>query len=365
MVTKVAAELPLAVADAVPLEQPYLNGREVELVSEVLRSGRLTGGPMLARFEHAVARFVGVEHVVAVASGAAALHLAAITAGWGPGDEVVASPLSGTVTASIARATGATVTFADIDPRTLTLEVEALAGAVTEHTAGLVAVDTLGYPVDLDALAVVAHRHGLALVEDASDALGARRRGEGVGHAAGWPTIFSFGAGAQATTGDGAVLCTMDEALAAQWRALATDHGVRLGDVAAAIGVGQLEKLPRILAMRQQVADEYTRLLGDVRGLVTPVADRDGTVRAWSAYAVVLAEDAPQRGEVLARLRERGIECTPHLPGPEQHAAWLEGMYPVAEAVAARSIAIPFFPQMSPQQQHRVVGALRDVLTAG
>lgn len=370
--------------DVVPLAQPFLNGREIELVTEVIRSGRLSLGPMLTRFETMFAEFVGTKHAVAVSSGTAGLHVAAITAGWGPGDEVITSPFTFVSSANIARYTGATVTFADIDERTLNMDPAAVEAAVTEKTAGIVPVDIFGWPVDMDALDAIARRHSLTMVQDSCEALGATYKGRMVGSGTGWPSVFAFYANKQMTTGEGGMLCTDDDSLAEQWRSLINqgraDSGqwlahdrlgfnFRLSDVASAIGVAQVEKLPRILALRQQVAAEYTRMLADVPGVTTPLADSGGNVRSWFVYWIVL-DDALDRNDVMQQLNERGIQCKPYLPSVHlqpmyRELGFREGMFPVSESVSRRSLALPFFPSMSPQQQERVVAELRDVLAAG
>jgi perosamine synthetase len=370
--------------DVVPLAQPYLNGREVELVTEVLQSGRLSLGPMTTRFEQMFAEFVGTEHAVAVSSGTAGLHVAAITAGWGPGDEVITSPFSFVASANIARYTGATVTFADIDEHTLNMDPAAVEAAVTDRTRGIVPVDIFGWPVDMDALDEIAGRHGLTMVEDSCEALGAKYRGRNVGAGTGWPSVFAFYANKQMTTGEGGMLCTDDAEQAEAWRSLVNQgradsgqwlahdrlgYNFRLSDVASAIGVAQLEKLPRILAMRQQVAAEYTRLLANVPGVTTPLADSGGNERSWFVYWIVLDEGI-DRNAVMEQLTERGIQCKPYLPSIHlqpmyRELGFTEGMFPVSESISSRSLAIPFFPQMSPQQQERVVAELHDVLAAG
>jgi len=371
-------------ADVVPLAQPFLNGREIELVTEVIQSGRLSLGPMLTRFEEMFAEFVGTKHAVAVSSGTAGLHVAAITAGWGPGDEVITSPFSFVASANIARYTGATVTFADIDAQTLNMDPAAVEAQVNSRTRGIVPVDIFGWPVDMDALDVIAKRHDLKMIEDSCEALGAKYKGRMVGSNTGWPSVFAFYANKQMTTGEGGMLCTDDAAEADAWRSLINqgraDTGqwlahdrlgfnFRLSDVASAIGVAQLEKLPRILAMRQQVAAEYSRMLADVPGVTVPLADSDGNERSWFVYWVVLDEGL-DRNDVMAKLTERGIQCKPYLPSIHlqpmyRELGFKEGMFPVSESISERSLAIPFFPQMSPQQQQRVVEELRDVLAAG
>ncbi|MCW2972098.1 MAG: Glutamine--scyllo-inositol transaminase [Thermoleophilia bacterium] len=382
MATPTAASTPLDAPDVVPLAQPFINGREVELVTEVLRSGQLSMGPMLARFEELFARFVGTRHAVAVSSGTAGLHLACSTAGFGVGDEVITSPFSFAASANVARSTGSTVTFADIDPHTLGLDPEAVAHAVTSRTRGIIPVDVFGWPADMDSLSVISATHGLAMVQDAREALGATSQGRMVG-TAGVPAVFAFHADKQITTGEGGMLVTDDDDLAARWRSIIDqgrtdtgrplEHGdlgynIRLSDLASALGVAQLEKLPRMLALRREIAAEYTRGLAGVDGITTPRPDGEGTVRSWFVYWVVL-DEALDRAEVRAQLTERGIETTPYLSSMHLQPSFRElgyraGMFPVAESISARSLALPFFPQMSPHQQDRVIGALRDILGA-
>lgn len=369
--------------DVVPLAQPFLNGREIELVTEVLRSGRLSLGPMVTRFEDMFASFVGTKHAVAVSSGTTGLHVAAITAGWGEGDEVITSPFSFVSSANIARYTGATVTFADIDPQTLNLDPAAVEAAVTSKTRGIVPVDIFGWPVDMDALSDIAGKHDLTMVEDACEALGATYKGRNVG-AAGVPAVFAFYANKQMTTGEGGMLVTDDDHLASEWRSLINQgradsgqwlahdrlgYNYRLSDIASAVGVAQLEKLNRILTMRREVAFAYNRLLADIPGVNIPLADGDGNERSWFVYYVVLDEGI-DRNDVMLKLTERGVQCKPYLPSIHlqpyfRELGFREGMFPVAESISARSLALPFFPQMSPQQQQRVADELRDVLAAG
>ncbi|MCW2923141.1 MAG: Glutamine--scyllo-inositol transaminase [Thermoleophilia bacterium] len=374
----------LVESDTVPLAQPFLNGRELELVGEVLRSGRLSLGPMRERFEQMFAELVGVEHAVAVSSGTAGLHVAAMTAGWGPRDEVVMSPLAVAAAANVTRSTGAAVRFADVRAETFDLDPAAVDAAVSARTRGVVAVDACGWPCDLAAIGVVAKRHGLVVVEDAGTALGALRGGRPVGAGSPWSTVFAFSADKLLTTGEGGMVCTDDAAIATRWRAMVDQQSfgdvagvplepfgvnVRLSDVASAIGVGQLERLGQTMAMRRQVAADYERLLRRTAGVTTPLDAVGRDERAWGGYSVLLDADV-DRDVVLVRLAEHGIECGPTFPGLPAHPLYGElgvraGMFPVAEAVAARSLSLPFSPVLSPHQQARVVEALQDVLAAG
>src|SRR5712691_581161 len=240
----------------IPLSRPLLDDREEELVLEVLRSGHLSLGPMIPRFERLFAERVGASHAAAVSSGTAGLHLACRLAGISPGDEVITSPYSFVASANCAIYEGATPVFADVDPGTLNLDPGAVEAAITERTSAVVAVDIFGYPCELDPLRELCARHGLALVEDACQALGAEYKGRPLG-SHGHLAVFAFYPNKQMTTGEGGVVATGS---AEEWRLLKSlsnqgraeegawlDHerlgyNYRLDDIAAAIGIAQLEK---------------------------------------------------------------------------------------------------------------------------
>src|ERR687885_2303633 len=195
---------------ALPLARPWLDEREEELVLEVLRSGRLSLGPWIDEFEERFAERVGAPYAAAVSSGTAGLHLLCRCAGLQPGDEAVTTPYSFAASANCFIYEGATPVFADIDPRTLNLDPAAVEAAVTERTKAIVAVDMFGYPCELDELRAIAGRHGLVLIEDACEALGAEYRGRPLG-AHGPAAVFAFYANKQITTGEGGVVVTQSE----------------------------------------------------------------------------------------------------------------------------------------------------------
>jgi dTDP-4-amino-4,6-dideoxygalactose transaminase len=350
---------PLATStdEVVPLAQPFLNGRELELVSEVLRSGRLSDGPMRTRFERAFAEAVGARHAVAVSSSAAAMRIAALDSGWSVGDEVVVSALAPAAAIDAVRRTGASVAFADVDAATRTLCAESVEAAISPRTAGIIASGTFGTPADLPTFDTIARVHGLALVEDASEAFGALRSNRALLDGATWPAVFAFDQDRQLAVGEGGMLCTDDPALARAWRAR-IDH-VQMSDVASAIGVAQLEKAPRMLAMRDHVAAEYARSLKGVTGVEAPPEAARGAVRSMLGYWILLDEGV-DRDELVQSLHARGVECgTCTLAGDTAQDC------PTAATIASRAVALPLYPQLSPQQQHRVVATLRDVLAAG
>lgn len=363
----------------IPLSRPWLDEREEELVLEVLRSGRLSLGPWIDRFEEQVAERVGAPYAAALSSGTAGLHLLCKIAALGPGDEVITSPLSFVSSANCFILEGAKPVFADVDPVTLNLDPAAVEAAITGRTRAIVAVDMFGLPCELDELRKIADRHGLRLIEDACESLGAEYRGRPLG-AHGPSAVFAFYPNKQMATGEGGVVTTHSEE---EWRLLRSlrnqgrsydggggwFHHVRLGmnyrwtDVQAAIGLAQLEKLDRILELREEAARRYGKLLEDVDGVEAPSAGDNDHKRSWFVYVVTL-DPALDRAAIMETLRRKGIgtaEYVPciHLqPYMRERYGFAEGLCPVAEATSSRTMALPFFTQIEPEDQERVVAVL-------
>jgi perosamine synthetase len=367
-----------AAGDTIPLAQPVLGAAEEERVLAVLRSGRLSLGPLLAQFESAFAAQVNALHASAVSSGTAGLHLALRAVGVVDGTEVVTSPFSFVASANVALYERARPVFADIDPVTLNLDPDAAAAAVTERTAALLPVHVFGYPADLPAL----ERIGLPIVEDACEALGASYAdGRPVG-GRGHPAVFGFYANKQLTTGEGGMVTMSAPAVKQQIdsernQGRAPDMGwldhdrlgfnYRLSDIACALGLAQLERLDEMLAGRARVAQRYREALGAVEGLTLPCEDAGGNRRGWFVYVVQLPHGV-DRDDTVRALAGRGVPSKPYFPAIHlmsyyrERFGHREGEFPVCEDVAARSIALPFFPQMSDGQVERVARALSDVL---
>jgi perosamine synthetase len=364
--------------EQVPLAQPVLGSEEEKRVLAVLRSGRLSLGPMVPEFERAFAARLRVPHASAVSSGTAGLHLALRAAGVTDGDEVVTSPFSFVASANAVLYERARPVFADIDPVTLNLDPQAAAAAITERTTALLPVHIFGYPADLPAF----ERLGLPIVEDACEALGAvHGDGSAVG-ARGHPAVFGFYANKQLTTGEGGIVTTADAAVKVRLdsernQGRAPDLGwldhdrlgfnYRLSDIACAIGLGQLERLDVLLAGRARVAELYRDRLAGVEGLGLPCADAGGDRRGWFVFVVQVPRGV-DRDDAVRGLGKRGIQSKPYLPAIHLMSFYRErfghrkGEFPICEDVAARSIALPFFPAMSEAQVTRVVTALRAVL---
>jgi perosamine synthetase len=368
----------------VPLARPYLGEREEELVLEVLRSGHLSLGPTIERFEELIAERIGAPYAAAVSSGTAALHLLVRTSDIGVGDEVITSPLSFAATANCFLYEGATPIFADVDARTWNIDPAAVEAAITERTKAVVAVDIFGYPCELDALIALCERHGLTLIEDSAQALGAEYKGRPIG-SHGPPAVFGFYPNKQIATGEGGVATTHSREQLEQLVSLRNqgrsysgrswfDH-VRLGfnyrwtDLQAAVGIAQLEKLDELLALRSAVAARYNELLADVPGVELAPADDDDHRRSWFVYVVRLAPEI-ERERVMGAMRERGVDVAEYMPCihlltyMRERFGFSAGLCPVAEDIAGRTLALPFFPTIDPDDQEYVVHALREVLEA-
>ena len=362
----------------IPLSRPYFDEREEELVLEVLRSGRLSLGPMIERVESMLAERVGAPFAAAVSSGTAGLHLLCRSAGIAAGDEVITSPFSFVASANCFIFEDAVPVFADIDARTLNLDPSAVEAAVTERTKAVVAVDMFGYPCELDDLRAICARHGLSLIEDACEALGAEYKGAPLG-SHGPPAVFAFYPNKQVATGEGGVVTTHSEeewqllrSLRNQGRAYEGGgwfHHVRLGfnyrwtDVQAAIGIAQLEKLDEILALRDEVAKRYRGLLANL-DVETPLDDDANHQRSWFVYVVKLPRGA-DRDRVMEEMRAQGVDVAEYVPCihlqpyMRERYGFTEGLCPVAEETSARTLALPFFPTLAPDDQERVVEVLR------
>ena len=370
-----------AVSNPIPLARPSLGEAEERAVLEVLRSGQLSLGPRLAEFEERFAERVGVPFASAVSSGTTGLHLALRAVGVGDGDEVVTSPFSFVASANVVIYERARPVFADIDPRTLTLDPAAVAAAVTERTTAILPVHIFGWPAAMEPLEAL----GLPIVEDACEALGARYAdGRPVG-SRGHPAVFAFYPNKQMTTGEGGIVALADREMKQridsernQGRAPSMDwldhdrlgFNYRLSDIACALGIAQLERLDELLAARAAVAELYREALAGIDGLELPCPDGGGVARGWFVFTVLLPHGVDRDATVLA-LRERGIASKPYLPAIHLMSFYRErfghrpGEFPVCEDVAERSLALPFFPGLDESQVARVAVALAATLGQG
>jgi perosamine synthetase len=365
----------------IPLARPVIGEREEEMVLEVLRSGQLSLGPKAPAFEAAFAARVGARYGSAVSSGTAGLHLALRAVGVGDGDEVITTPFSFVASANVALYERARPVFADIDPVTLNIDPDAAAAVVSERTAAILPVHVFGYPADMGAL----ERLGRPIVEDACEALGGVYADGGAIGGRGHPSVFAFYANKQLTTGEGGLVVTANAAHKRQidsernqgrapnmdW----LDHdrlgfNYRLSDLACALGLAQLERLEAMLAARAQVAALYREALAEIEGLTLPCEDIGMAQRGWFVFVVQLPRGADKQ-QTMTALAARGVAAKPYFPAIHLMSYYRErfghrpGEFPICEDVSARSIALPFFPQMTEGQVDRVAAALTGVLARG
>lgn len=357
--------------EVIPLARPVIGDRERELVDEVLRSRQLSLGPTVTRFERMWAERIGVRHAVACSSGTAGLHCCLHAAGIGLGDEVITSSFSFVASANVIVYTGATPVFAEVDPLTYNMDPAAVEAAITPRTKAILIVDIFGYPAELPALADIAHRHGLAIVEDACQSIDGDYDGRKLG-TFGHPAVYGFYANKQLTTAEGGVILTDDEDLHRQLKSLTnqgrSDDGAwlvhsrlgfnyRLSDVHAAIGVAQIERLDWMQDARARIAGMYQDRMAGIDG-VTPMYEGPQR-RSWFVYAPRLDGDL-DRDRIIGRLEADGVSAKPYLPCIHLQPYYREdhghvpGELPVTEAISASTIALPFFCEMTDEQVERV-----------
>jgi perosamine synthetase len=362
----------------IPLARPVLGEAEESAVLEVLRSGQLSLGPKLGEFERAFAGAVGAPHASAVSSGTAGLHLALRAVGVEEADEVITSPFSFVASANSILYERAVPVFADIDPVTLNLDPAAAEAAITARTKAILPVHIFGYPADMPSFEGIARRHGLAIVEDACEALGARHADGTCVGGRGNPSVFGFYANKQITTGEGGMVAVGDPGMkeridSERNQGRAPDMGwldhdrlgfnYRLSDIACAIGIVQLERLEEMLAGRSRVASLYREALAGIEGLRLPCPDRDGDVRGWFVFVVHLP-DGIDRDETVRVLTRMGVQSKPYLPSIHLMSFYRErfdhrvGDFPITERISGSSIALPFHSELSSAEVERVARAL-------
>jgi len=367
----------------IPLARPDVGPAEIEAVVNVMKTPHLSLGPRLPEFEGEFARYCGTRYAVAVSSGTAALHLCMAAIGIRPGDEVITTPFSFVASANCILFEGGTPVFADIDPETWNIDPAKVAAAITPRTRAIIPVDVFGQPADMDPIREIAARHSLRVVEDSCEALGARYKGRRAG-SLGDMGVFGFYPNKQLTTGEGGMIVTDDAEIAAtaasmrnQGRAAGASwlaherlgYNFRLSDINCAIGIAQLRRIDEIIARRTAVAQMYLERLGGDERLGTQQI-RPDVEMSWFVFVVRLADEytAADRDRILSELRARHIGCsnyfTPiHLqPYMRERFGFAPGDFPVCEALAQRTIALPFYGGMSAEQVDHVCRTLRSLL---
>ena len=353
----------------VPLSRPSITQADIAAVLEVLNSPSLSLGPKLAAFERAMAEYSGTAEAVAVNSGTSGLHLCLAAAGIKPGDEVITTPFSFVASANCALYQGATPVFADIDPLTLNIDPNQVEARLTARTRALVPVDVFGQPAPIEDLITISDRHGLRLVRDACEAIGAERNGRRIG-SQGLATVFAFYPNKQMTTGEGGMIVTNDLAYSRVLRSMSNQgrdddgtwmnhvrlgYNYRLDEMSAALGLSQLRRLDTMIARRARVASWYNERLSDLDGVQVPYVATETTRMSWFVYVVRL-DDRIDRDFLMAELQEDGIPSRPYFvpihlqPLYRQRFGFKPGDFPVTERIARTTLALPFFTDMAEEQ---------------
>jgi perosamine synthetase len=364
----------------IPVAAPTFDGNEKAYVLDCLDSTWISStGKYLDRFESAFAEFCGVKHAVACSNGTTALHLALAALGVGPGDEVIVPTLTFVATANTVTYCGAQPVFVDAEPDTWTIDAAAIEAKITPRTKGIIVVHLFGHPADMEPIKALARRHGLFVLEDAAQAHGAEYRGRRAG-SLGDIATFSFFGNKIVTTGEGGMVVTDDDATAGRMRLLRT-HGMdphrrywhpvigynyRMTNIAAAIGLAQLERVDWQLERRRQLAAWYREELEE-SDAVTPQAERKWARHVWWMFSVLIGEDTADRDDVMDSMRQRGIETRPIVHPlhtlPPYRAATLGQAFPVAESIARRGINLPTWAGLTREQVRRVCETLLERLT--
>lgn len=375
-----------------PYGRHSVDDSDIQAVTEVLRSDWLTTGPKIAEFEEAVAAYVGAKFAVVMSSGTAALHAAAFAANLKPGDEAITTPLTFAASANCVLYQGARPVFADVRSDTLNIDPAGIEAKVSSRTKALIPVDYAGQPVDMDEINDIADRRGLAVIEDASHALGGLYKDRSVGSLA-TMTVFSLHPVKQIATGEGGIVTTDDADLARKLRTF-RNHGItsdarerqeggswyyemellgynyRITDFQCALGTSQLKKLPEWLARRRAIAARYTAEFNRVSGIIPPstLVDRES---AWHLYVIRLKLNDLRvgRDKVFRALRAENIGVNVHyIPVPwhpyYQRLGYERGQQPIAEDAYESMISLPMFAAMSDKDVADVVEAVNKVVSA-
>jgi len=377
----------------IPLSRPDISEREEELVLETLRSGRLSIGLMLERFESLVAQRVGVKHAVACSSGTAGLHIVLEALGIGAGDEVVTTPFSFIASSNSILYTGARPVFVDVCPKTLNADPEKLEAAITPKTKAIMAVEAFGNPAYMDAYARIAAKHEIPMIEDCCEALGTIHKGKAAG-SFGRAGVFGFYPNKQITTGEGGMVVTDDDRLARACRSL-RNHGrgeagavtsgstggswlrherlgfnYRMPELSAALGVAQMERFDEIIALRRTAAERYIERLSGIADLALPTVPEECTM-SWFVFVVRLTAGytREERDEIINGLRMHDVgagdyfPCIHLQPYYRETFGYAPGAFPIAESVSARTIAIPFFGGLTARDADIVAQTLELMLS--
>jgi perosamine synthetase len=384
----------------IPMSSPNLSEADRQAVIDVLNTPVLSMGGLTTAFEKTFCDLTGAQHAVAVNSGTAGLHLCVRAAGIGPGDLVITTPFSFVASANVMLFENAVPVFVDIDPRTGNIDPALVADAaeniqkylpreignqrssISNHQLkAILPVDVFGQPADMDAINAVAREHGLAVIEDSCEALGATYKGRPAGTLGDYG-VFAFYPNKQITTGEGGVIITDDEKAADFMRALRNQgrapgdtwlqhthlgYNYRIDEMSAALGAAQMKRLDELITRREQVAAWYAARLSEIPGVQGPFVEESTTRMSWFVY-VIRFDPQTNRDEMAKKLEARGVPVRPYFlpihlqPYMAERFGYRAGDYPVTEDLGRRGLALPFSSVMGEEQVEFVCSMIRDEL---
>ncbi|MDR9797017.1 UDP-4-amino-4,6-dideoxy-N-acetyl-beta-L-altrosamine transaminase [Aeribacillus pallidus] len=371
-----------------PYGRQWIDEDDIEAVIEVLKGSYLTTGPYLAKFEQAVAEYVGAKYAVAFSNGTAALHGACFAAGIGNGDEVITTPMTFAASANCVIYQGGTPIFSDIDEKTYNIDPNKIEEKISDKTKAIIPVDFTGQPTELDGILEIAKKHNLVVIEDAAHALGAVYKGKKVGSISDM-TMFSFHPVKHITTGEGGIITTnnreyYDKLLQFRSHGITREkdklnefHGpwyyemqflgynYRMTDIQAALGTSQLKKVDKFVELRRKYVAMYNEAFKDIDEIITPFQHEDGQ-SSWHLYIIRLKLDklTASRREIFEALQQQNIGVNVHyipvhLQPYYQQLGYKKGICPNAEKLYEEMITLPLFPAMSEKDVNDVIKAVK------
>ncbi len=365
------------------LSRPDITEKEIEVVCEVLRGPNLSLGPKLTEFEQAFADYIGRKRAVAVNSGTSGLFLCMLASGIGPGDEVITTPFTFIATATSVMMAGARPVFVDIDPVSLNIDAAKIESRITSKTKAILLVEVFGSPAGFNKVCEIAKKHSLIIIEDTCEALGSELGGKKAG-TFGEMSVFAFYPNKQITTGEGGMILTDNDDLADMCVSLRNQgrgkdggwlsherlgYNFRLSDINCALGIVQLSRIDEIKAKRQQVAKWYQEMLAGDSRVIVPIEPADCDI-SWFVFVVRLAEEftLEQRNGVLEAMKSCDIQVSNYFPPVHlqpfiaERFGYSEGDFPVTESVCKRTIALPFYNNLSRDDVAVVCRELKEIL---
>lgn len=365
----------------VRLSKPYIQEDDIAAVIEVLKSGTLSLGPRLQEFEEVVARYAGVKHAVAVNSGTSGLHLIVKSLGIKEGDEVITTPFSFIASANCILFEGATVVFADIDPVTYNIDPVKIEAAITPRTKAILPVHVFGQTCDMDAINAIAKKHNLKVIEDSCEAIGAKYKERSAG-SLGDAGVFAFYPNKQITTGEGGIIVTNNDTIASLARSYRNQgrdtmawlgharigYNYRISDISCALGISQMKKIDLILDMRRKVANMYLSRLSKNSDIVVPTTIPENE-ESWFVF-VIQVKDGINRDKVIEHLKSKEVASNTYFPSIhlqdfyKSTFGFKEGDFPVCEAISKRTIALPFYSELSESEIDYVCASLEEAIRA-